>query len=153
MSTGFTPLTEIAAGIVQLIESRAGTDFKLITYAQATNGAQIFEMLQTKAGVPCCIAAIGSGEYGPDGLKRTVRVMIFVVDGFSRGAANKADGIWRRVESVLKVFLPDIDSDFARPEVCGIEFTPVSWSPVESDENISAFSLVLEGTEFLMEEV
>ncbi|MBO4647319.1 MAG: hypothetical protein J5806_04105 [Lentisphaeria bacterium] len=153
MSTGFTPLTEIADGIVQRIRTGAGDQFKLITYAQATNGAQIWEMLQTMSSVPGCVAAVGSGEYGPDALKRTVRVMIFVVDGFSRGTANAADGIWRRMETVLNLFLPDRQStDFARPKVCGIEFAPVSWSPVESDENICAFSLVLEGTEFLLEE-
>ena len=151
--TGFTPLTDIASGIVQRIRDGASDQFKLITYAQATNGAQIWEMLQAMSSVPGCVAAVGSGEYGPDSLKRTVRVMIFVVDGFSRGTANSADGIWRRMESVLNLFLPDWSEDeFTRPKICGIEFIPVSWSPIESDENIAAFSLVLEGTEFLLEE-
>lgn len=151
---GFTPLTEIASGIVDRIRTGAGDQFKLITYAQATNGAQIWTMLQAMSSVPGCVAAVGSGEYAPDALKRTIRVILFVVDGFSRGSANAADGIWRRVETVLNLFLPDLESDdFRRPDVCGIEFSPVSWSPVESEENVCAFSLVLEGTEFLTEDI
>ncbi|MBR4665242.1 MAG: hypothetical protein IKO93_15355 [Lentisphaeria bacterium] len=153
MSTEFTPLTSIASGIVQRIRDGAASQFKLITYAQATNGAQIWQMLQSMSSIPGCVVAIGSGEYGPDALKRTVRVMIFVVGPFSRGSAAAADGIWHQVETVLDLFLPGQSDDaFDYPEVCGIEFVPVSWSPVESDENICAFSLVLEGTEFLLEE-
>ena len=153
MATSFTPLTQIAGGIVERIRAGAADQFKLITFAQATNGAQIWQMLQAVSSIPGCVVAIGSGEYAPDALKRTIRVMIFVVDTFSRGTANAADGLWRRVETVLNLFLPDWSTDDpARPTVCGIEFVPVSWSPIESEENVSAFTLVLEGNEFLTEE-
>ena len=152
--TRFTPLTDIASGITQRIRDNAAGEFKLITYAQATNGAQIWEMLQTMSSIPGCVVAVGSGEYGPDVLRRTVRVMIYVVSPFSRGSAAAADGIWHQIETVLDLFLPDRKGDgFDYPEICGIEFTPVSWNPVESEENVCAFCLVLEGTEFLQRDI
>ena len=147
MSTQFTPLASIASGIVQRIKDGAAAQFKLITYAQATNGAQIWDLLQGMSSIPGCVVAIGSGEYGPNMLTRTVRVMIVVVSKFSRGAAADADGIWSKVESVLELFLPDENTACA--EICGIVFAPVSWQVLESEENVSAYMLTLEGTEFL----
>lgn len=153
--TRFTPLTDIASGIAKRIRDNAAGEFKLVTHAQATNGAQIWEMLQAMSSVPGCVVAVGSGDFGPDALKRTVRVMIFVVNSFARGSAAAADGIWQKVETVQNLFLPDRAGDdcFDYPEICGIEFSPVSWNPVESDEQVCAFCLVLEGTEFLEREI
>ena len=147
MATRFAALRDIASGIVDRIKDGAGEKFKLVTYAQATNGAQIWELLQAMSSIPGCVVAIGSGEFGPDMLTRTVRIMIVVVSKFSRGTAAAADGIWSQVESVLELFLPDENTACA--QVCGIVFAPVSWQVLESEENVSAYMLTLEGTEFL----
>ena len=150
MATQFVPLREIACGIVERIKSGAGNRFKLVTYAQATNGEQVWELLQAMSSIPGCIVTIGSGEFGPDTLTRTVRVMVIVVNKFSRGTAAAADGIWQQVESVMNLFLPGEQT--VCPEVCGIVFMPVTWQPLESEESVCAYSLVLEGTEFLTKE-
>lgn len=152
MRTGFVCLTDLAAAIAGRIRTGCPGRFKLVTHAQATNGAQVWEMLQTMSSIPGAVVAIGSGDFSADALKRTVRVMVFILAPFSRGSAADASGIWSLVEDVLALFLPAISAEgLDYPEISGIEFSPVSWAPLESDENISAFCLTLEGTEFLTE--
>ena len=61
-----------------------------------------------------------------------------------------ADGVWDLSEKVLELFLPDFSDGVKFTQVCGIDFVPVSWNPIESDESISAYCLTFEGTEFLL---
>lgn len=149
--SGYTPLTEIAAGIVDRIEATG--QFKRVTFAQATNGEQVWEMLESLANLPCAVVAIGTADYEHEALKRTIRPLVFVVGGFKRGLANDAGGIWQLVEAVNGCFLPEITSAGADyPEICGIEFTPASWNPISSPASVSAYCLSLTGTEFLNKE-
>lgn len=153
MRTGFARLPELAAAIAGRIRTGCPGRFKTVTHAQATSGAQVWDMLQAMSAIPGAVVAIGSGDFSADALKRTVRVMVFILAPFSRGTAADADGIWSLAEEVLDLFLPAAAAGggLDYPAVAGIEFSPVSWTPLESDENISAFCLTLEGTEFLME--
>lgn len=145
----YTALSTIASSIAERIKTQSQGKFKLVTYAQATNGAQIWQMIQGLANVPCAIVALGNADYGSDALKRTLRPMIFVIAPFSRGLPNDADGIWELVEQVTELFLPTATAaGLSYPEICNIDFVPTDWAPIESPETVSAYCLTLEGTEF-----
>ena len=149
--SGYTPLSEIAGRIADRIRDAGG--FKLVTHAQATNGAQLWDMIQSLTNVPCAIVAVGTADFENMALKRTLRPLVFVLAPFRRGLAGDAEGVWELAERVSSCFLPVISEEGADyPEICGIEFVPVSWTPIESPENLSAYSLSLEGTEFLNKE-
>ena len=146
----YTPLREIAAGFAEKISSELAGDFKLITHCQATGGGQLWEMLQALAAVPAAVVAVGNGDYEDNSLKRSCRVMVFVVAPFAKYLAKDADGVWDLLEKVLELFLPDFSDGVKFTQVCGIDFVPLSWNPIESDESISAYCLTFEGTEFLL---
>jgi len=144
----FARLQDIAEGVADRI--REIGDFKLVTYAQATNGEQVWKMLQAMTNLPVAIVAIGTADFDEEALKRQIRVLVFVVGTFQRGTAAEARGVWQLVESVTDRFLPEMTPDgLVRPEVCGIEFVPASWSPISSPGTVSACSLSLEGIEFM----
>ena len=143
----FTPIQEIAEGIAERI--RKTERFQHVTYAQASNGAQIW-MLEAVANLPAAVVAIGTVSYENDGLKRTIRPMIFIVGEFDRYLSGDAAGIWELTEQVLESFLPEMtDSGLNQPEICGIEFVPESAVPIQSEENVSAYLVTLSGVDFL----
>lgn len=143
----FTPIQEIAEGIAERI--RKTERFQHVTYAQASNGAQIW-MLEAVANLPAAVVAIGTVSYENDGLKRTIRPMIFIVGEFDRYLSGDAAGIWELTEQVLDSFLPEMtDSGLNQPEICGIEFVPESAVPIQSEENVSAYLVTLSGVDFL----
>ncbi len=144
----FTPIQEIAEAIAARI--RATNIFPHVTYAQASNGSQVWQMLEAMANLPCAIVAIGTVDYDNDALKRTIRPMIFVVGEFDRWLSGDAAGIWDLTEKVLSAFLPEMtDAGLNQPEICGIEFVPESAVPIQSEENVSAYMITLSGIEFL----
>ncbi len=144
----FTPIQEIAEAIAARI--RATDVFQHVTYAQASNGSQVWQMLEAMANLPCAIVAIGTVDYDNDALKRTIRPMIFVVGEFDRWLSGDAAGIWDLTEKVLSAFLPEMtDAGLNQPEICGIEFVPESAVPIQSEENVSAYMITLSGVEFL----
>lgn len=144
----FTPIQEIAEAIAARI--RATDVFQHVTYAQASNGSQVWQMLEAMANLPCAIVAIGTVDYDNDALKRTIRPMIFVVGEFDRWLSGDAAGIWDLTEKVLSAFLPEMtDAGLNQPEICGIEFVPESAVPIQSEENVSAYIITLSGVEFL----
>lgn len=144
----FTPIQEIAEAIAARI--RATDVFQHVTYAQASNGSQVWQMLEAMANLPCAIVAIGAVDYDNDALKRTIRPMIFVVGEFDRWLSGDAAGIWDLTEKVLSAFLPEMtDAGLNQPEICGIEFVPESAVPIQSEENVSAYIITLSGVEFL----
>lgn len=144
----FTPIQEIAEAIVARI--RATDVFQHVTYAQASNGLQVWQMLEAMANLPCAIVAIGTVDYDNDALKRTIRPMIFIVGEFDRWLSGDAAGIWDLTEKVLSAFLPEMtDAGLNQPEICGIEFVPESAVPIQSEENVSAYMITLSGIEFL----
>lgn len=143
----FTPIQEIAEGIAERI--RKTERFQHVTYAQASNGAQIW-MLEAVANLPAAVVAIGTVSYENDGLKRTIRPMIFIVGEFDRYLSGDAAGIWELTEQVLDSFLPEMtDAGLNQPEICGIEFVPESAVPIQSEENVSAYLVTLNGVDFL----
>lgn len=144
----FTPIQEIAEGIAERI--RKTERFQHVTYAQASNGAQVWQMLEAMANLPCAIVAIGTVDYDNDALKRTIRPMIFIVGEFDRWLSGDAAGIWELTEQVLDSFLPEMtDAGLNQPEICGIEFVPESAVPIQSEENVSAYLVTLNGVDFL----
>lgn len=148
---GYLPMDQIAAGIVERIAATG--KFKKVLYAQATNGEQLWEMLEGLANVPCAIVAIGTVDYDDGALKRTIRPLVFIIGKFNKGLANDAAGIWQLAASVSDCFTPAATPEgMDYPEVCGIEFVAISWTPISSPANISAYCLSLEGPEFLTKE-
>ena len=148
----YTPVQMIAEGIAEMI--RATGAFKYVTYAQASNGAQVWRMLEAMVNLPAAIVAIGTVDYEHDALKRTIRPMVVVVGEFNRYLNGDAAGIWELTERVVGAFLPALTPEgLNQPEVCGIEFVPESAVPIQSEENVSAYLVTLEGTEFLSKEV
>lgn len=144
----FTPIQEIAEGIAERI--RKTERFQHVTYAQASNGAQVWQMLEAVANLPAAVVAIGTVSYENDGLKRTIRPMIFIVGEFDRYLSGDAAGIWELTERVLDSFLPEMtDAGLNQPEICGIEFVPESAVPIQSEENVSAYLVTLSGVDFL----
>ena len=144
----FTPIQEIAEGIAERI--RKTERFQHVTYAQASNGAQVWQMLEAVANLPAAVVAIGTVSYENDGLKRTIRPMIFIVGEFDRYLSGDAAGIWELTEQVLDSFLPEMtDAGLYQPEICGIEFVPESAVPIQSEENVSAYLVTLSGVDFL----
>lgn len=144
----FTPIQEISEGIAERI--RKTERFQHVTYAQASNGAQVWQMLEAVANLPAAVVAIGTVSYENDGLKRTIRPMIFIVGEFDRYLSGDAAGIWELTEQVLDSFLPEMtDSGLNQPEICGIEFVPESAVPIQSEENVSAYLVTLSGVDFL----
>lgn len=144
----FTPIQEIAEGIAERI--RKTERFQHVSYAQASNGAQVWQMLEAVANLPAAVVAIGTVSYENDGLKRTIRPMIFIVGEFDRYLSGDAAGIWELTEQVLESFLPEMtDSGLNQPEICGIEFVPESAVPIQSEENVSAYLVTLSGVDFL----
>lgn len=144
----YTPVKDIADALAEHI--RTVGIFKRVTYAQASNGAQVWQMLEAMANLPCAVVTIGTVDYDSDALKRTIRPMIFIVGEFDRWLAGDAAGIWDLTEEVLRRFLPEESGDgLYRPEICGIEFTPESAAPIQSDDNVAAYMITLTGVEFL----
>lgn len=144
----FTPIHEIAEGIAERI--RKTERFQHVTYAQASNGAQVWQMLEAVANLPAAVVAIGTVSYENDGLKRTIRPMIFIVGEFDRYLSGDAAGIWELTEQVLDSFLPEMtDAGLNQPEICGIEFVSESAVPIQSEENVSAYLVTLSGVDFL----
>lgn len=144
----FISVQTIAEKIAEAV--RATGAFKRVLYAQASNGGQIWQMLEALANLPAAVVAIGTVDFENDGLKRTIRPMIFVVGEFDRYLSGDAAGIWSLTERALSAFLPTLTPDgLNQPEICGIEFVPESIAPIQSDENISAYVITLEGVEFL----
>ncbi len=148
----YTPVQEIAEELAAMI--RATGAFEHVTYAQASNGGQVWQMLEAMANLPAAVVAIGTIEYDHDALKRTIRPMIFIVGEFNRYLSGDAAGIWELTEQVLSAFLPTLTPEgLNQPEACGIEFVPDSVTPIQSEENVSAYLVTLEGTEFLSKEL
>lgn len=144
----FTPIQEIAEAIAARI--RATDAFQHVTYAQASNGAQVWQMLEAMANLPCAIVAIGTVDYDNDALRRTIRPMIFVVGEFDRYLSGDAEGIWELTEKVLSAFLPEpTAAGLSTPEIRGIEFVAESAAPIQSEDNVSAYLVTLSGVEFL----
>lgn len=144
----FTPIQEIAEAIAARI--RATDAFQHVTYAQASNGAQVWQMLEAMANLPCAIVAIGAVDYDNDALRRTIRPMIFVVGEFDRYLSGDAEGIWELTEKVLSAFLPEpTAAGLSTPEIRGIEFVAESAAPIQSEDNVSAYLVTLSGVEFL----
>lgn len=144
----FTPIQEIAEAIAARI--RATDAFQHVTYAQASNGAQVWQMLEAMANLPCAIVAIGTVDYDNDALRRTIRPMIFVVGEFDRYLSGDAEGIWELTEKVLSAFLPEpTAAGLSSPEIRGIEFVAESAAPIQSEDNVSAYLVTLSGVEFL----
>ena len=144
----FTPIQEIAEGIAERI--RKTERFQHVTYAQASNGAQVWQMLEAVANLPAAVVVIGTVSYENDGLKRTIRPMIFIVGEFDRYLSGDAAGIWELTEQVLDSLLPEMtDAGLNQPEICGIEFVPESAVPIQSEENVSAYLVTLSGVDFL----
>ena len=147
----YTPVQEIAEELVEMI--RATGAFQHVTFAQASNGGQVWQMLEAMANLPAAIVAIGTVDYENEALKRTIRPMIFIVGEFNRYLNGDAARIWDLTEQVLSVFLPrSTPEGLFQPEACGIEFVPESAVPIESEENVSAYLLTLSGYEFLNQE-
>ena len=142
----YTPVQEIAEELAAMIRSTGA--FEHVTYAQASNGGQVWQMLEAMANLPAAVVAIGTIEYDHDALKRTIRPMIFIVGEFNRYLSGDAAGIWELTEQVLSAFLPTLT-----PEGRGIEFVPDSVTPIQSEENVSAYLVTLEGTEFFSKEL
>ena len=145
----YTPLREFAERFADKIRDELPGDFKLVTHCQATNGGQVWEMLQALAAVPAAVVAIGNGDFEDNSLKRTCRIMVFVVAPFAKHLAGDANGVWELSEKILNLFMPDFSPEVRFSQICGIDIVPISWNPIESDENISAYCLTFEGTEFL----
>lgn len=144
----FTPIQEIAEAIAARI--RATDAFQHVTYAQASNGAQVWQMLEAMANLPCAIVAIGTVDYDNDALRRTIRPMIFVIGEFDRYLSGDAEGIWELTEKVLSAFLPEpTAAGLSTPEIRGIEFVAESAAPIQSEDNVSAYLVTLSGVEFL----
>ena len=144
----FTPIQEIAEAIADRI--RATDAFQHVTYAKASNGAQVWQMLEAMANLPCAIVAIGTVDYDNDALRRTIRPMIFVVGEFDRYLSGDAEGIWELTEKVLSAFLPEpTAAGLSAPEIRGIEFVAESAAPIQSEDNVSAYLVTLSGVEFL----
>ena len=66
----FARLQDIAEGVADRI--REIGDFKLVTYAQATNGEQVWKMLQAMTNLPVAIVAIGTADFDEEALKRQI---------------------------------------------------------------------------------
>lgn len=146
----YTPLSTIGAELSSLI--RATGAFHFVEYAQASNGFQVWTMLDAMANLPAAVVAIGTVDYENEALKRTIRPMIFLVGEFNRFLDGDAAGIWDLAEQVLGVFLPrPTEAGLERREVCGIDFIPEQVSPIESEENVSACCVTLSGIEFMSE--
>lgn len=144
----FTPIHEIAEGIAERI--RKTERFQHVTYAQASNGAQVWQMLEAVANLPAAVVAIGTVSYENDGLKRTIRPMIFIVGEFDRYLSGDAEGIWELTEKVLSAFLPEpTAAGLSAPDIRGIEFVAESAVPIQSEDNVSAYLVTLSGVEFL----
>ena len=144
----FTPIQEIAEAIAARI--RATDAFQHVTYAQASYGAQVWQMLEAMANLPCAIVAIGTVDYDNDALRRTIRPMIFVIGEFDSYLSGDAEGIWELTEKVLSAFLPEpTAAGLSTPEIRGIEFVAESAAPIQSEDNVSAYLVTLSGVEFL----
>ena len=136
----YQAMSDIAAALAA--EITATERFKKVLVAQATDGGQLYDQLETMAATPCAIVVIGQIEYEEHGVSRTVRPMIFVVDKYRKGMTQTAAGIWDLTESILALFAP-------AAEVADIEWRPDNWTPIESPDGVSAAMVTLEGTEFL----
>lgn len=147
---GYTPFKDLAAGIVAVL---TGTGkFRQVLFTQATNGAQLWDKIESLAALPVAVVAMGESDYGDRGLRRTVRPMIFMVAPFHRGMEREAGGLWDLLETVEAAFHPDEEGeDGIFKTICGIELHLENSVPIESPEKVSACCLTLAGTEFMQE--
>ena len=144
----YLPLSKIIAGVADRIRAELGGCFKQVLSTQATNAAQLWQVIPPVAGLPAAVVAVASGDYDHDGLRREVRVMIFVIAPFQRGADAGASKVWELCDSVARLFMPFRGGS---RDVFGIDFFAEGFTPSESPENVCVGCLTLTGTEFLTE--
>lgn len=144
----YVPFETIAAGIVSRL--KATGKFSSVIYAQVTNGNQLWDILEALSALPCAVVAIGNVDYEKDGLMRTIRPLIFVVNNFQRGIARETSGSWQLLETAKGQFLPVATArGIELPEIEGIGFAVASSTPIQSPAHICACSITLEGKEFM----
>lgn len=136
----YQSMSAITAAIAEVV--RETEKFESVLVSQATDGAQLYDQLETMASVPCAIVVIGNVSYEEHGVARTIRPMLFIVDRYRNGMETEAAGIWDLAEAVLELFAPS-------QTIAGIDWVPDTWSPVDSPDGVSAAVITLEGVEFL----
>ncbi len=136
-------LTYIAEMLVNKIDQSG--KFKKVCYTQATNGTQVYKEIENLVNLPIAVVAIGNIDYDLENLSREIEVIVFVIDSFKKSQL-KAQGVWELSESVADEFLEE-------NMLKDIEVTLQSCRTVESDDNVSAFSISLSCLEFQKEEL
>ena len=136
----YQSMNSLTAALAEVV--RGLDTFDSVLVSQATDGAQLYDQLETMASVPCAIIAVGNVAYEEHGEARTIRPMIFIVDQYRNGMDAAAAGIWELAEAVLALFAPS-------QSIAGIEWVPDTWTPVDSPNGVSAAVITLEGVEFL----
>lgn len=145
----FQKIENITTAIAEKLESLG--IFKKVVVAAATNGGQLWDILESMTSIPCAVVCVGTVDYDEKCVSRTVRPLIFIADKFQRGEEAKAKEIWRMAEAVVDCFVPVFKTQTLAdyPEYSGIELTAVSITPIDGKENIAAYAITLEGTDYI----
>jgi len=123
--------------------------FKDVVYSNATDTGQLLEEMEA-AAPPAAIVGIGEIEYDEQGIQRTLKPLIVVIDTFRRGGKHRCESVWtlaKGVEGLFQAQLAAAGSGFRK--VQGIEFSLSSVRPLALSENLAAVAIGLEGVEFI----
>lgn len=127
---------------------RGTNEFKDVVISNATDTGKLLEEMEA-AAPPAAIIGIGDIEYGEDGVQRTLRPVIVVLDTFRRGNGRRASSVWTIGEKVERLFQPSLEAGGDYRELCGIPFCLSRLSPLALSDRLAAVAISIEGTEFI----
>lgn len=147
MSTKFTALSTIAESIRLRMEALG--IFKATHKAAISSSGQIWLSRDVMTVLPSAVVCMGSGAFESSGLVRKPTALIIVIDAFKADTEKKAEGIWPLLDAVFASFLPQVEDGAApvMPVIEGVEFELTDYSPIESENNVVAFAIMVEGSE------
>lgn len=123
--------------------------FKDVVVSHATDTGQLLEEMEA-ASVPAAIVGLGDVEYDEEGVRRTLRPVIVVLDTFRRGGSRRAASVWSLAKGVEGLFQARLESgETGYREVLGIPFWLSEARPLALSGRLAAVAVSLEGVEYI----
>lgn len=124
--------------------------FKDVIVSAATDTGQMAKELEA-ASPPVAIVGLADVDYGDNGLSRTVRPVVVVVDTFRRGGWRRQEGVWSLAEAVEEVFTPSLNlpAGDGYKIIEGVKLYILSAVSLAGEDTLAAVAVTLEGREVL----
>ncbi len=138
----FRTLNDMALDLKTMIEQ--SNKVLEVRMAAITSYEHLQEVIPSLGKLPAAVVCIGHGDFGNgnDTSVKNVQPGILVVTSFENSAEKKAMGIWKVLDDVTQLFIPQKGMRSAI-NMNGVIYLPSSFRPIVCDKANSAYLLEL----------